>query len=110
MSWKDKKVTLGFIAGIIVSAYPVWSWLDANVFFTPAQASNLRTELTDSINQKELRRAREQIAYFEGLAIEAKYRSDLSPQQKEELIASHLRSVAFWKQVEACLLADKLDC
>jgi len=106
MSWREQKTTYGAIAAFLIAAWPAWGWLDANVFMTEAQGA----EIVRAVNQFELRRARDQIARYETLAVETKYRTDLSDQQKDELITIYARNIAVWKQIESCLLEGKIDC
>lgn len=105
-NWRDHKVSLGFIAAVVVAATPVWQWLDTNIIFTPAQAA----EDHANIIRWELEETRDEIRDVGLRIVEVKYDPDLPTQAKEELIVGYDADMAELKKKEACLEEDRLDC
>ena len=106
-SWKDitLKVKTGFIATLLVAVYVIWAGSDRFVV-TQAEAA----EDHKKIARWQRNSVRRQIEATELKKVETKYRPDLQPKAKDELISGYDIKLKRLRKSEACLDAGRLDC
>jgi hypothetical protein len=107
-TWKDitLKLKAGFVFSIAIVAFMAWMALDKYVIVTEAEASATHQQMISW----QLEDVRRQIENIELKKVETKYRSDLSPKAKDELVARYDIKLKQLRNHERCLQQGKIQC
>lgn len=103
-------MALGTIVAFLVAAWPVYSWVDRYVIYSPGQAADFHAKIILAMNEREVDRVRALIDAKHRLIVQTKYRIDINDQAKDELIATYLEEIRILKNKETCLLRGELNC
>lgn len=106
-SWKDIpiRMTLGFLGSVLVVSCLVWAVSD-DFIITPAEAA----EAHKIFAKWHLDDVRKNIEDTEVKKIETKYRSELPPQARDELMAKYDTQLKRLRKAESCLERGELRC